>query len=459
MRILDQSGGSLELAKLGFLRAEYEALEGIIRQPQGMLLVTGPTGSGKTTTLYSVLSAINKEDVNIVTEEDPVEYQLAKINQVPVNPKAGMTFAAGLRSILRQDPNIIMVGEIRDQETAEIALESAETGHMVFSTLHTNSAVGAVTRFLDMDVPGYLLASSLSGVLAQRLLRRNCPDCSEPVEVGQGLRARYNIPDTVTFYEGQGCPTCDGQGTKGRMGFYELLLLDREIAEGINSGATEAELVDRARRNGMHLMFEDGLIKAMQGKVSLTEVLRGLEVPSGVAIDGGRLWEEADKTWAERATALVVSGEAGHAEMVASILRTGGLAVSVTDSGRQGLDRIRRQAPALVVADRDSSDLDGVALAESLRREPGLREVPLLLLADTMSVREETQALAAGADDFLAKPLDPERLMARVRRLQRRASETPTYPCPLSGMRAKAGAGGGECYRRLTGHGHCPGRG
>ncbi|SCY16136.1 ATPase, T2SS/T4P/T4SS family [Thiohalorhabdus denitrificans] len=439
MRVLDQSGEGLELDKLGFLPGERERIEAIMHQPQGMLLVTGPTGSGKTTTLYSVLGAINQEDVNIITVEDPVEYQLAKINQVPVNPKAGMTFAAGLRSILRQDPNVIMVGEIRDQETAEIALESAETGHMVFSTLHTNSAAGAVTRFLDMGVPGYLLASSVSGVLAQRLLRRNCPECSEPVEVGEGLRTKYNIPEEVVFYEGKGCSACDGQGTKGRIGAYELLLADAEVREGIHKGVMESELVDTARTSGMHLMFEDGLIKAMQGKVSLTEVLRALELPPGVEVDGGRLWEESDKPWADRgpaahraatfrdqgedgegerrSRALVIGVEAATVKMLALLLEDEGLEVETSDSGRQGLDLIRHHRPELVVAEADAPELAGEALAETLRREESLRDIPLILIGEEEDVGREAAALGAGADDFLAKPLDPRRLLARVNRL------------------------------------------
>ena len=432
MRVLDQQGVGLDLEKLGFLRGERELIERIMRQTQGMLLVTGPTGSGKSTTLYSILSAINQEDVNIITVEDPVEYQLPKINQVPVNPKAGMTFATGLRSILRQDPNVIMVGEIRDQETAEIALESAETGHMVFSTLHTNSAAGAITRFLDMEVPTYLLASSLSAVLAQRLLRRNCPDCAEPVEIGEGLRVKYNIPEDVTFYEGKGCPACDAQGTKGRIGAYELLVADRDVREAISEGLPEAEVVDRARANGMHLMFEDGLIKAMQGKVSLPEVLRALELPAGIEVDAGRLWEEADLSMEERARggasgeggaprpghALVVTGEESLRKVVAMILEADGLEVETVESGRKALDLIRQKHPGLVVAETETPDLDGIALAESLRRDSALTDIPLVLLAEGSDVRLEARALAAGADELLGKPLDPERLLARVRRLR-----------------------------------------
>ncbi len=432
MRVLDQSGVGLGLEKLGFLRGERELIEQIMHQPQGMLLVTGPTGSGKTTTLYSVLAAINQEDVNIITVEDPVEYQLPKINQVPVNPKAGMTFAAGLRSILRQDPNVIMVGEIRDQETAEIALESAETGHMVFSTLHTNSAAGAITRFLDMDVPSYLLASSLSGVLAQRLLRRNCPDCIEAVEIGEGLRVKYNIPGDVTFYEGRGCPTCEGQGTKGRVGAYELLVADKDVTEAIHEGMAEAALVDRARRNGMHLMFEDGLIKAMQGVVSLPEVLRALELPPGIEVDARRLLDQAGLSWQERGLGgaaaegkastegpvLVVTGDESLGRLVSMILGAGELEVEAVDSGRKALDLIHQKHPSLVVAEVDSPDLDGIALAETLRRESGLTGIPVLLLAEGNEVKREAQALAAGADDYLAKPLDPERLLARCQRLR-----------------------------------------
>ena len=455
MRLLDQSGVGLELDKLGFLAGEREQLEAIMQQPQGMLLVTGPTGSGKTTTLYSVLSAINQVDVNIITVEDPVEYQLARINQVPVNPKAGMTFASGLRAILRQDPNVIMVGEIRDQETAEIALESAETGHMVFSTLHTTSAAGAVTRFLDMNIPAYLLASSLSGVLAQRLLRRNCPDCSEPVEVGEGLRTKYNIPRDVVFHEGKGCPTCDGQGTKGRMGAYELLLADRDIQAGIHEGAAESALIDRARSNGMHLMFEDGLIKAMRGEVPLTEVLRSIELPPGVEIDAVRLWEEADLRWEERGTgkrpgaaataeteaagtALVVAEADTTSRLVAMVLEGEGMAVQTAASGREALDQMYQHPPQLVIAEVDIPDLDGIALAESMRREPHLQGIPLMLLAADDDCKRENRALEAGADEYLARPLDPERFLARSRRLRRiyRHLGSDGEGPPLSAVRA-----------------------
>ncbi len=300
MRLLDQSGVGLDLDALGFLRAEREKLDELLHQPQGLILVTGPTGSGKTTTLYSALSAINTEEINLTTIEDPVEYQLPGINQVPVNPKAGMTFAAGLRALLRQDPDVLMVGEIRDYETADIALEAAETGHRVFSTLHTTSASGAVTRLLDMGVPGYLVASSLSAVLAQRLLRCNCPDCSEPMEVAEGLRKKYRVPDAVTFYRGTGCSQCDGLGKKGRIGVYELLVPDRQVLESIYTGASEREIRDRARQGGMHLMIEDGLIKAMRGTVDFNEMIQNVAAPPGAEFNAKQLLEQADAAWEER---------------------------------------------------------------------------------------------------------------------------------------------------------------
>ncbi|MFA9461984.1 ATPase, T2SS/T4P/T4SS family [Thiohalorhabdus methylotrophus] len=432
MRILDQSGVGLDLDVLGFLRAEREQIESIMRQPQGMMLVTGPTGSGKTTTLYSVLSAINTEDINIITVEDPVEFQLPGINQVPVNPKAGMTFAAGLRSILRQDPNVIMVGEVRDQETAEIALEAAETGHMVFSTLHTTSATGAVTRLMDMEVPAYLLASSLSGVVAQRLLRRNCPDCSEPVDIGEGLRQKYNIPEHITFYEGRGCSTCDGQGKKGRMGVYEMLIPNREVIDGIYSEATESELVERARRSGMNLMFEDGLVKAMRGAVAFSDVLNTVGAPTGVNIDAERLLEQADLPWEDRGltavrkkkreadepdTILVVDDSRTIRDMSRFVLESEGFRVIQAEDGKEGFEVLCKEMPDLVLTDMQMPNLDGDELIQKMKSDPGLARIPVVVLTSKEGEETEAGVLGHGADDFINKPIEPMTLTARVKKI------------------------------------------
>jgi len=431
MRLLDQSGVGLDLDVLGFLRGEREMLDQIVRQPQGLMLVTGPTGSGKTTTLYSVLSSINSEEINIVTVEDPVEYQLPGINQVPVNPKAGMTFAAGLRSILRQDPNVIMVGEIRDHETAEIALEAAETGHMVFSTLHTTSASGAVTRLLDMEVPAYLVASSLSGVMAQRLLRRNCPDCSEPVEIGDGLRKKYNVPSGVTFYQGKGCSKCDGLGKKGRMGVYELLVPNREVLDGIYSGVNESELMDRARQGGMHLMFEDGLIKAMRGAVDLHDVIQNVGAPAGAKIDAERLLDQAEVAWEERGlaskskkakkadepeTVLVVDDSRTIRDMSRFVLESEGYRVLQAEDGREGFELVCKEAPDLVLTDMQMPNMNGDELIQKLKNEPSTQNIPVVVLTSQEGEETEAGLLAHGADDFINKPIEPMTLSARVKK-------------------------------------------
>ncbi len=432
MRLLDQSGVGLDLDVLGFLRAEREEIERIMQQPQGMMLVTGPTGSGKTTTLYSVLSAINTDQINIITVEDPVEFQLSGINQVPVNPKAGMTFAAGLRSILRQDPDVILVGEIRDQETAEIALEAAETGHMVFSTLHTTSATGAVTRLMDMEVPAYLIASSLSAVLAQRLLRRNCPDCSEPTEVGEALRKKFNIPKGITFYEGKGCSTCDGQGKKGRVGVYEMLIPDREVLDGVYSGANEAELVDRARRAGMNLMFEDALVKAMRGMVTLDDIIQTVGTPTGVQIDAERLLEQADLPWEERGltvkrakkreanepdTVLVVDDSRTIRDMSRFVLESEGFRVIQAEDGREGFEMAYKEMPDLVLTDIQMPNMGGDELIQRLKGDSSMAGMPVVVLTSQEGEETEAGVLAHGADDFINKPIEPMTLTARVKKI------------------------------------------
>ncbi|MQT43332.1 MULTISPECIES: type II secretion system ATPase GspE [unclassified Pseudomonas] len=274
MRLLDKQAGRLDLQCLGMPAATLSRFEHILARPHGIFLVTGPTGSGKTTSLYAALSHLNAPTRNILTVEDPVEYHLPGIGQTPVNSKANMTFARGLRAILRQDPDVVMVGEIRDHETADIAVQASLTGHLVLSTLHTNSAVGAVTRLVDMGVDAYLLASSLVGVLAQRLLRTLCADCKTPYRADPQQCQRLGLDPQVgvTLYQPQGCRHCQ-QGYRGRTGIYELVGITPALAELIHQGASEPDLIRVAREHAPSL-FQDGQRLVLQGLTSFDELLR-----------------------------------------------------------------------------------------------------------------------------------------------------------------------------------------
>jgi general secretion pathway protein E len=278
MRILDRSSLLLSLEDIGFpddVRLQFQRL---IRKPHGMILVTGPTGSGKTTTLYTALSEINSTDKKIITIEDPVEYQLRGVNQIHVKPKIGLTFANGLRSIVRQDPDVIMVGEIRDAETADIAIHSALTGHLVFSTLHTNDAPGAITRLLDMGIENYLVSSVLVAVLAQRLVRVICPECKEAYRLEatavrkMGIKAE--VAPVLNVFRGKGCAACNFTGYHGRSGIYEFLVIGEELQRLILEKADANMIRQKALQLGMRTLWEDGWRKVELGVTTLEDLLR-----------------------------------------------------------------------------------------------------------------------------------------------------------------------------------------
>ncbi len=300
MRLLDESSKGLTLEKMGLSGRALEIVHREIKKPNGMILVTGPTGSGKTTTLYTIMDILNTPEVNISTVEDPVEYRMPRINQTQINTKIGMTFAVGLRALLRQDPDIIMVGEIRDNETMEIAIHAAMTGHLVLSTLHTNSAAGTLPRLLDMGAEPFLVASTVNVIIAQRLVRRLCPDCKQEYTLGEKelktLRDNFDMEeileflkkdeeikdkmngknswDKIKFYKPKGCEKCSGEGYKGRVGIYEVLENDADIEKLVSQRASAESIEKKARENGMITMVEDGFKKAVAGITSIEEILR-----------------------------------------------------------------------------------------------------------------------------------------------------------------------------------------
>ncbi len=279
LRLLSSAASIRGFTDLGFPVESVEAMETMIQQPYGMILVTGPTGSGKTTTLYTALKRLNTPDVNIMTIEDPVEIRMPMIRQVQVNPQVGMTFAGALRSVLRQDPDVVFVGEIRDEETARISVQAALTGHLVLSSLHTNDAAGAVPRLRDLGCPSFAINAALLTVIAQRLVRRVCPDCARPDSVPASLLARFGLrPGEGTFVRGTGCTRCGSQGLCGRVGIYEMLTIDQTLRAAIDRAAPVTELREVAARSGMRPMAVDGLAKARLGLTTLEEVARVVTV-------------------------------------------------------------------------------------------------------------------------------------------------------------------------------------
>ncbi|MBW2640000.1 MAG: type II secretion system ATPase GspE [Deltaproteobacteria bacterium] len=278
LRLLDKSGSLISLSDLGLASDKLDVLANLVRSPNGIILVTGPTGSGKTTTLYAILSSINIPDINIITIEDPVEYQIKGISQIQVNPKINLTFANGLRSIVRQDPDVILVGEIRDRETAEIAVQSALTGHLVFSTLHTNDSASAITRLVDIGVEPFLISSSVLAVVAQRLIRVLCKDCKQPYTPDKSTLESIGItPDQfheATIYRAEGCENCFRTGYKGRMGIFEIMLLDSSLKSLILTAYDSGRIKDAALNLNMVTLRQDGIQKVLRGISTIEEVIR-----------------------------------------------------------------------------------------------------------------------------------------------------------------------------------------
>ncbi|MBA3490561.1 MAG: type II/IV secretion system protein, partial [Rubrobacteraceae bacterium] len=281
LRLLDTANVEVDLAKLGFEQRDYERFEAVFRRPYGATLVTGPTGSGKSTTLYATLRELNSPEKNIITVEDPVEYKIPGLNQVQTNPRIGLTFASGLRNILRTDPDIVMIGEIRDKETAKISVEAALTGHLVLATLHTNDAPGALSRLTDMGVEPFLTSSAVDCVIAQRLVRKLCDRCKEPVEIEREILEGMEFPfgsasEGLHFHKAVGCHRCGGSGYRGRTGIYEVMVITEEIRKMILLRSSADEISRVAESQGMVRLRDDGLLKAARGVTTIEEALKTL---------------------------------------------------------------------------------------------------------------------------------------------------------------------------------------
>ena len=460
IRILDSSRTVLSLDALGFSDEETASIEQLLEFRDGIILVTGPTGSGKTTTLYSAIRHIQSEGVNIVTVEDPVEYRLPGIVQVQVHEKAGLTFAAALRSILRQDPDVVLVGEIRDLETAEIAVQASLTGHLVLSTLHTNDAANAVTRLADIGVQGFKIGSSLRGVVAQRLMRTLCTACREERSESLAPKLQEWIPDGSSLRRAVGCPECAMTGYRGRFSIVEVLKVTPRIERLITSGATADKIADAASAEGMRSMWHSGLAHVIEGESTIEELLRVVDMPQddevrdevlarpsagagpvtessarkgapvGVVssavptlpdqvtdrfelVDGVSTVEEAGDGSAG-IRVLLVDDENQLRRVMRDLLERDGYTVFEAKDGAQALEQVDTHAPDILVLDLNLPGLDGYGVITQLRSRQATEDLPIIVLTAKGDEDNEVRVFELGADDFLSKPFRARALSARI---------------------------------------------
>src|SRR5438445_1403496 len=464
IRILDSRATVKSLDSLGLNTNETEGIRRLLENHEGILLVTGPTGSGKTTTLYSCINQIKSEGVNIVTVEDPVEYRMQGIVQVQVQEKAGLTFASALRSILRQDPNVVLVGEIRDRETAQIAVQASLTGHLVLSTLHTNDAANAVTRLVDIGVEAYKIAAALRGVVAQRLMRRLCPTCKEVWMETPPDRLKPWIPKGTPLYRAAGCPDCAMTGYRGRFSIIEVLTITAEVERRIAGGEPAEQIARAARRGGMKSLWDSGLGHVLKGESTVDELMRVVDVPqedvpeplpthggrrSSGGGPGSRIASDPPATLtAPAATAeplahfdlleegptlrgsgphgvaavkvLLVDDEDSLRKVMRDLLERDGYAVSEARDGVQALDQIDRVGPDIIVLDLTLQGLDGYGVLAQLRSSLATVTIPVIVLTAKGDEDNEVRVFELGADDFLTKPFRARALSARLEAVLRR---------------------------------------
>lgn len=417
MRILDPKEMMVDLDTIGFDQNSLEIYKNSIAKPQGMVLVTGPTGSGKTTTLYATLNYIKSEKKNIVTIEDPIEYLIEGINQTQINPAKDLNFSTALRSILRQDPNVILVGEIRDRETADIAFRSSLTGHLVFSTLHTNNSIGAITRLMDIGLEPYLIASSLITVVAQRLIKKICPHCKEeytPAAAEAEKLKQYLDKDGATkFFRGKGCDACGFSGFLGRMPIFELLDISETIKTMIARKAPEDEILLAARREGFKSLSSAAIEKVIAGITTLDELARVVVLEE----------TEASRTAVKRGQKvriLAADDEEDILKVVTKRLIDAGYEVIRARDGSEALQLAFKEKPDLVITDVTMPKMNGFELTKHLRSSLETAVIPIIMLTARQDKDSELKGIDAGADDYITKPFDTDKLLSRVKMLLRR---------------------------------------
>jgi type IV pilus assembly protein PilB len=440
IRILNPDIGSVRLEDLGFNEKALEDFLGAVGRPQGMILVTGPTGSGKSSTLYACLNRLNTPAVNIITVEDPVEYDVEGINQVQINPKAGITFAAGLKSILRQDPDIVMVGEIRDSETAPIAFQAAQTGHLVLSTLHTNDALSTVTRLLDLGIEPFLVSASLAAVVGQRLVRKICRDCIVPEPLSSGFLERLplqgNEGKDAKFWKGAGCKACNYTGYAGRLALFEVLKITPSLKKLIAINAPNAELKEAAQKDGFQTLSMDGVNKALQGLTTIEEVFRVAppeveDVANAAIIEpsmDAEIYLEEPMPVAPAAALspvkpqkiLLTDDNEIMLKILHNILESENYLTLTAKNGVDALKLAVQEKPDLIITDYLMPEMDGISLIKKLKSQLATRYMPIIMLTAKDDLDSEVQGIDAGADDYLSKPVNARKLLARVNRILRR---------------------------------------
>lgn len=421
IRVLQSDIGHISFESLGMSEQLIARLKQNLRQSSRVVLVCGPTGSGKTSTLYSALMHLKDGTSNIITVEDPIEYRVQGIAQIQVNSKAGVSFAQGLRSILRQDPDIIMVGEIRDNETASIAMQTAQTGHLVLSTIHTNSASSVVTRLHDLGIQPFLIASSLGCILAQRLVRRLCLNCREPAQASDLKRVRDLGIHAEKVYRAKGCEDCGMSGFKGRVGIFSLLELNDSVRKGIRDGASEAQLEEYARSSGFQTLDEAALVLLQQGVTTLDEIesclgiLQVAPAKNSVAMSA----TPQQNVGLKRRRVLLVEDEETTRSVISMVLKSEMFEVEEAINGLEALEKVYAKVPDLIVCDIMMPKMSGLEFISKLRADKRTNQIPVIMLTAADTEENEVQAIACGANDFISKTSSAKVMMARVQRLLR----------------------------------------